>query len=329
MPVTVAIYEKALARLAPRLEPLGLDLEFRPFTSDGAYRIGGATVAPSEVDVDYIWLSPDISLEGIQATAFGLVLDTRSIGVLQTFNAGLDHPAYAKVAARGVRICNSSAQAVAISEYVVAEVLAHFPPIEQRRKLQAASEWQRTPFREIARTNWLILGFGPIGQRVAHLAKAFGATTTVVRRSPATSDTVDRAGTLADLPTYLPDADVIVIACPLNEQTRGMADERFFAAVKPGAVLVNIARGAIIDDAALTSALDSERLAAAVLDVFREEPLPSENPLWRHPKIRVTAHTSFSGSGTRARWDDLFVDNIQRFVRGEPLANEVAPSNIL
>ncbi|MEQ1614382.1 MAG: NAD(P)-dependent oxidoreductase, partial [Hyphomicrobiaceae bacterium] len=97
----------------------------------------------------------------------------------------------------------------------------------------------------------------------------------------------------------------------------------------PGAILVNIARGALIDDKAMLAALDGDRLATAILDVFHQEPLPTDNPLWVHPKVRLTSHTSFSGSGVRGRWDALFLDNIARFAKGEALANEVKPRDIV
>ena len=328
MPVSVALYEKSLQTIGPRLDALGLDIEVIPFNAEGQFLIDGKPTAPADVEVDYLWLSPEVSADKIQKQAFGLAVDCKSIGVLQTFNAGLDNPAYKTVSDKGVQICNSSAQATAISEYVMAHVLDVFHPMARRRELQAGKTWQITPFREISKSNWLIFGFGPIGQRVAALAKAFGATTTVIRRSPQTSETVDRAGTLADLPTLLPDADVLVLACPLNNETRGFAGADFFAQVKPGAVLVNIARGALIDDKALISALDSGQISDAVLDVFHTEPLPSDDPLWSHPKVRLTCHTSFSGSGVRARWEQLFLDNIVRFVNGEQLAHVVNPDDI-
>ncbi|HUS98653.1 MAG TPA: D-2-hydroxyacid dehydrogenase, partial [Hyphomicrobiaceae bacterium] len=323
MAVTVAMYDKALARVGARLDALGLDINVRVFDRDGNFAGEGHVGPPDKVD--YIWLSPDISMDGIQKTAFEFVLKCPSVKVMQTFNAGLDDPHYKRIAAKGIRICNSSAQAIAISEYVMAGVLGVFHPIMARDALQKSKTWERTPFREISRTNWLIAGFGPIGQEVAKRAKAFGATTTVVRRSPVTSDIVDRAGTLDDLDAFLPDADVIVLACPLNDATRGFAGADFFARVKPDAVLVNIARGALIDDDAMIAALDQGRLATAVLDVFHQEPLPSDHPLWSHPKVRMTAHTSFAGSGVRTRWDELFLDNIVRYVRGGDLVNEVNP----
>jgi phosphoglycerate dehydrogenase-like enzyme len=328
MSVTVSMYDKTLKNIAPRLDALALDIEIVPFNADGQFLVNGATVSPSEVEIDYLWLSPEISADKIHKQAFGLAVDCKSIGVLQTFNAGLDHPAYKKISDKGVRICNSSAQATGIAEYVMAHVLDVFHPMARRRELQVSKTWEVTPFREISRSNWLIFGFGPIGQGVAMRAKAFGATTTVVRRSPETSDIVDKAGTLADLPAFLPEADVIVLACPLNNETRGFADAGFFAQLKKGAVLVNIARGALIDDTALIAALDNGQVSDAVLDVFHTEPLPTDDPLWSHPKVRFTCHTSFSGSGVRRRWEDLFLDNIARFVKGEPLANVVNPDDI-
>ena len=93
-------------------------------------------------------------------------------------------------------------------------------------------------------------------------------------------------------------------------------------------MLVNIARGALIDDAAMLAALDQGKLATAILDVFHQEPLPAANPLWSHPRVRLTSHTSFSGSGVRNRWDSLFLDNIARFARGAPLLYEVNPRDI-
>jgi phosphoglycerate dehydrogenase-like enzyme len=328
MTVSLALYANSYDRVRERLDALGLDLEIYPFHLDGLFHVGGKRIDPAEVDLDYVWLSPELSLEGGLKKAFELVLKCRSIRLLQTFNAGLDAPAYRQIAARGIRICNSSAQSVAISEYVMGQVLAVFQPLVEQRALQAEKKWERTPFREIAGTSWLILGFGPIGQAIAQRAKAFGAHVTVVRRSPGTGPTVDRAGTLKDLPAFLPDTDVVVLACPLNESTRGLANPAFFDALKPGALLVNIARGGLIDDAAMIEALDDGRLAAAVLDVFRAEPLPADDPFWAHPKVRLTSHTSFAGSGVRARWEQLFLDNLPRFVRGEALLHEVDPKDI-
>ncbi len=327
MPKTIGMYDKSLAHIGPRLDALGLDVVVQTFDKSGNFTIDGKTVGPENVSLDYMWLSSAINQDNFQAGAFDLCLKTKSISVLQTFNAGLDHPFYKKLSDKGTRICNSSAQAVAISEFVFGQLLAQFQPIVRQRELQAKKEWKITPYREISETNWIIVGFGPIGREIAKRAKAFGASTTVIRRKVEPSEAADRVGTLADLPKYLPQTDVIVLACPLSAETRGFAGAKFFEQIKTGATLINIARGALIDDAAMIRALDDGRLATALLDVFAEEPLPVSNPLWSHPKVILTSHTSFAGSGVRGRWDRLFLDNIKRYVGGQPLANEFNPKD--
>ncbi len=328
MTKTVALYAPAYDAIRERLDALGLDIAVLTFDAEGRLYRDGAEIAPEQTEVDYFWLSNFISRDKAQEPVFDLMLRIKSIDVLQTFNAGLDHPAYGRIKEKGTRVCNSSAQAMAISEYLVGQVLNLFQPFEQQRQIQAAKTWQITPFREIWRTNWLIVGFGPIGRETARKVKAFGASTTVIRRSPETNELVDRAGTLAEIGHFAGDADVIVLACPLNDQTRGFADADFFAYVKEGAILLNVGRGPLIDDAALMAALDEGRLATAVLDVFHTEPLPTDDPLWTHPKVRMTCHTSFAGSGGATRWMELFLDNLPRYVRDEPLINEVRPADI-
>ncbi|MEQ9641467.1 MAG: NAD(P)-dependent oxidoreductase [Alphaproteobacteria bacterium] len=328
MTVTVAMHERSLADIGDRLKALALDVDVVSFGDDGNYRIGGAAVAPADVDVDYVWLSQRIGSPAARDQAFDTVLATRSVDVVQTFNAGLDHPFYRQAADRGIRICNSSAQSVAIAEYTMAQVLALFHPVDKQRRMQSEKEWAVTPFREISRTKWLIVGYGAIGGATGRRAKAFGAEIMAIRRNPTTGGEVDRAGRLEDLPGFLPEADVILLSCPLTDATRDLADAAFFAAAKPGAILVNVGRGGLIDDAALIAALDADKLECAVLDVFRTEPLPTDDPLWSHPKVRLTSHTSFAGSGVQHRWDQLFLDNIARYAKGEPLDRLVDPADI-
>jgi phosphoglycerate dehydrogenase-like enzyme len=329
MTITLAMYDKSRAHIEPRLAALSLsDVRIVTFDRDGLFHVDGRRVPAEDMDIDYLWLSVDINLDQARKEAFETVLRCRSIKVLQTFNAGLDDPVYKKIAARGTRICNSSAQGIAIAEYTLGQVLAALQPIALQREQQAQKVWKHTPFRELSQTHWLIVGFGPIGQELAKRVGAFGASISIVRRTPVPTPLASRVGTMADANAFAADADVIVLACALNEQTRGFADAGFFTAVKRGAMLVNVARGGLVDDAAMIAALDREQLSTAILDVFHEEPLPASNPLWSHPRVRLTPHTSFAGSGVRGRWDRLFLDNIARYVRGEPLANDVDPRDI-
>jgi len=328
MTARVAMFDQSYAHIRDRLDALKLDIDVVTFGKDGIFRGRHGATRPEETEVDYVWLSTHINADGFRDTAFGYIENLKSAKVVQTFNAGLDHPIYKRLAARGMTICNSSAQGIAIAEYALGQVMAVLQPIDEQRALQARREWKITLFREVSQTRWLIVGFGPIGQELATRLRAFGAKIDVIRRSPAPTPLADRIGTMADLGKFVPDADVIVFACSLTDETRGFAGKTFFERVKPGAILVNIARGALIDDAAMITALDSGRLGTAILDVFHEEPLPKDNPLWSHPKVRLTGHTSFGGNGARGRWDQLFLDNVSRYARGEPLARVVDPKDI-
>lgn len=323
----LALHHASLDAIRDRLEALDLDLEIATFSDASAYTLNGDDIPAEEMEIDYLWLRTDISAEG-RDTVFDNVLTAKRVGVLQTFNAGLDHPFYAKLAAKGTRICNSSAQGVAIAEFVFGQVLSILQPIEEQRRMQASRDWRITPYREISQTHWLVLGHGPIGQALTRRLKAFEAEVSVIRRTAMPTDDADRVGAASDLHAFLPDADIVVIACPLNDQTRGMADAAFFHAMKPGAVLVNIARGPLIDDVALLKGLDRGTPAVAILDVFHTEPLPQDDPLWSHPNVRLTPHTSFAGDGSQGRWDQLFLDNIARFAADEPLGQEVDPALI-
>ena len=160
------------------------------------------------------------------------------------------------------------------------------------------------------------------------LLRASGAVTgrqldplAVVRDEAAAASGVPHAATLlafADavvgmdaLPQVLPQSDVVVLAPALTDETRNMCDAAFFAAMKRGAILINIGRGGLVDEDALKVGLETDQPAHAVLDVFQTEPLPPEHWLWTHPKVRFTAHTSNSGQGTPGRGDDLFVANLE------------------
>ena len=325
----VGIFEGACERLSDRLAGIEAPMELWRFDTEGHFRCANRSVPAAQMELDYLWLGPDLAGGKYGSLPFDVALGCKRVEVLQTFNAGLDHLAYRQLAERGVRICNSSAQSVAISEYVMAHALHAIAPIDERRALQQQRAWKRTPFREIAGMHWIIVGFGPIGRETAKRAKAFGANITVVRRSSNRDENVDRVATLAELPELLPEADVIVLACSLNEDTRRLANAEFFRFTRADAILINIARGGLIEEQALIDALDSVRLGKAVLDVFEPEPLSDESVLWGHPNILVTAHTSFDGDGTRARWDELLFDNLPRFLRDEALVNEVNLADLL
>ena len=217
--------------------------------------------------------------------------------------------------ARGVRLTKSSAQSPPIAEYVVSHALSLLHPISAQAHAQAARTWTTIPFREIAATTWVLIGYGAIGREIEKRIAPFGVTTIIVRRSGGDA-------TLGDMGAVLGKADVVVLACALNDATRELADAAFFAALKPGAILLNIGRGGLVDETALRAGLDRDQPAHAVLDVFETEPLAPDAWFWNHPKVRVTAHTANAGDGVLARGDALFLENLRRFRAGETLLSE-------
>jgi phosphoglycerate dehydrogenase-like enzyme len=215
-----------------------------------------------------------------------------------------------------------------MSEYVLATVLDHFQRGADRRKAQAAREWARLPFREVAGSHWLIVGFGAIGQEVARRAKSFGAHITGVRRSKGSHALADALVAPAGLAEALARADVVVLSLPLMPATENLVDAKFLAAMKKGSLLVNVGRGGLVDEDALLAALDRGVPEHAILDVFRTEPLPADSPFWNHQRVTLTGHASAIGSGLEARTDALFVENLERYLRGAPLLNEASAEDV-
>ena len=322
--LSATAYERVKARIAPFVG----DLDIVTVTGPDSFQRNGQDISLEEVDPEIVWTTLDAYGGGLLPTLMGRILKGSKTQWMQTFNAGIDAPIFKSVMAKGVRLSKSNAQAVAIAEYVLSHALALIAPIAAQRDLQAQKQWKSTPYREISQTRWTLVGAGAIGTEIARRAKAFGVHLTIVRHSDKPAELADDTITMAGLREVLPQSDVVVLACALNDDTRNMADDAFFGAMKPGAILINIGRGGLVDEDALKRGLDAGKPGHAVLDVFQVEPLPADNWMWDHPNVRISAHTSNSGHGTAARGDQLFVDNLQRFLAGEPLINEASPSEV-
>ena len=244
---------------------------------------------------------------------------------LHSMSAGVDSPVFARFTDRGVRLTTSSgASAPPIAGTVMLYLLALSRGLPAWTRAQAAHEWSPAPFRDLEGQRLVVVGFGPIGQEVVRLAQAFGMDPLVVRRR-ALGDEPCPVRRLDDLRDVVRDADAVVLALPLTEQTRGIVSAEVIAAMPPRAVLVNVGRGELVDQFALTDALANGGLAGAGLDVFDPEPLPADDPLWDLPNVIISPHTSGSSDGTARRVAEIFLDNLGRYVRGEPLRNEITP----
>ncbi|MBS0361111.1 MAG: D-2-hydroxyacid dehydrogenase [Proteobacteria bacterium] len=325
----ILMTKAAHGRVAERLAQVAPDAQVVTAVGEDAFELDGKPVAADDIAPEIVWLSLDSYQSGTLRPLYSRLMKSPAARWTQIMAAGIDNPMFRSIMEKGVRISKSSAQATPIAEYVVAHALSLQVPIPQQAALQAQHEWKPTPYRELGHTRWLMCGFGNIGHEIARRIKPFGVHLTVVRRSPAgEGDLVDKVITLADMGAELPNADVVVLACALNDETRDMCDAAFFAAMKPGAILINIGRGGLVDEEALRAGLDRDQPAHAVLDVFQTEPLPADSWLWDHPKVRISAHTSNSGDGNLGRGDDLFLENLRRYLAQEPLLNEADPREV-
>lgn len=242
---------------------------------------------------------------------------------VQSAAAGYEHPVFQGILDAGIRLSSSDGNSDGIAEYVLAEVLACFQRIEDRRAAQAARRWERIDFREIAGSRWLILGYGSIGREVAKRATAFGAEVVGMRRRPQPDPHALRVVATEDLLEEVPAADVIVISAAANADSTHLVNADVLSRMRENAVLVNVARGSLIDNGALLDALDAGRPGWAILDVFDTEPLPEDDPFWSHPRVRLSAHCSGAGDGVNRRGADVFLEHLDAWLAGHPLRLEV------
>jgi phosphoglycerate dehydrogenase-like enzyme len=323
------IYQPSLATIAAEIDQIGPDLEVLVMDPAEAITLAGETIAIDDARPEIAWADHRAFLGPASREFFTALLKSPALTWVQSAAAGFDHPIFGQIVAKGARLSISHGQAIGIGDSVLWGVLDHFQNGAGWRADQAAKVWRPRRFREVHGTQWLIIGFGAIGQAVATRARAFGATITGVRRDQAGHPLADRIAAIADLPGLLPAADVVVLCTPLNAATRGLADGAFLGAMKPGSVLVNVGRGALVDEAALLSALDAGIPEHAVLDVFVTEPLPEGSPFWTHPRVSLTPHASGITGGQDDRNAALFLDNLRRFLAGDPLLNLADPKDVL
>ena len=322
------IYEPSYRRVRAALAQFGVAIEPLIVDRDGAVSFAGEVVSPEEAQPEIAWFSGDLYQQKAAGPFVQTMLASENLKWFHSAAAGFDHPVFQRVAVKGVRFTTSHGQAVGMADYVLAGVLDAFQRGPERRAAQARKEWKGFTFREVLDTTWLIIGFGAIGQGVGARAKGFGARVIGVRRNQAADPAADLIIHLEGVHARLPEADVVVLCAPLNAETQLLADEAFFTEMKAGSVLVNVGRGALVDEAALLAALDRGIPAHAALDVFETEPLPADSPFWAHPRVSLTAHHSGVTGRQDDRNRDLFLDNLARYLGGRPLLHEIDPADV-
>lgn len=320
--IIMGISIEALHNLRQRFPALRFVVPGEETDSDGRYRI--AEVAPSEAelaeaDVIVGWTVSQEQLDQAPRLRW-----------FHAGSAGVEHLDLAALRDHNVILTNSSGvSAPNMAEHALGMMVALARRFPRLMREQARHSWRdedtHREVRELGEETVLIIGTGEIGSQVASRAAAFGMRVEGLRRRAGadTPPNFSRIWARAELGTALAGADHVVVTLPDTPGTRNFLDAAAFAACKPGAMIYNVGRGAVIDTQALVAALQSGHLGGAGLDVTEPEPLPSDSPLWDLENVLITAHTSGASPRYWDRQEALISDNIARYLEGRPLRNLV------
>ncbi len=295
--------------------------------------VAGATEAPCEATIAFMTREVTGNSSKGNPTPelrnFAKVLrKSPSLRWLQIHPAGAELPIYKELRARGVKITTASgATAATVAHSALGGLIAInrcFPLLmdAQRRHAWEPRLGPKSP-RDLGGQTAVIVGLGPIGQKLGVLLKALDMQVIGVRRTPQELPMCDRTITYDQLASVLHTADVIILCCPASDITRKLVDARFLASMRPGSLLVNVARGEVVMEADLVAALASGHIAGAFLDVFEREPLDTASPLWEMSNVIVTPHTASHSLGQNEAILEIFLDNLPRWIEGRPLRNDV------
>lgn len=224
----------------------------------------------------------------------------------------------------------SGVHAIPISEHVFAFLLGHARLLPLALRSQAEGKWVRNEVEikqnvvELADSTMVLIGVGAIGKRIAKLAAAHEMKVIGVKREPSISvEGIDKTVGPLELLNVLPEADFVVVTVPLTQETKQLLNREAFAVMKHNAYIVNIGRGGVIDEQAMIDALQSGSIRGAGLDVFENEPLADDSPLWAMPNVMITAHYSGLTPNYDARAFEILLDNLRRYRLGKPMRNIV------
>ncbi|MSQ74043.1 MAG: D-2-hydroxyacid dehydrogenase [Betaproteobacteria bacterium] len=301
------------AALAAAVTRLKLPHDIVALPADKDARLSEADVARAEIAFFSQDLNPTHSRQ-----FFSAVRKAPNFKWLHVFNIGVDHPIYTEMLERGVRVTTSAGTtAQPISQTALTAMLMLARGFPHWLKAQAEHRWDpvrlQNPPRDLPGQTVLVYGMGQIGTEFARLSRALSLHVIGVRRSARKADDpVDEMHTPDQLDRLLPRADWLMLCCPLTAETRKLLSAQRLSLLPKGAYVLNVARGEVIDEAAMIAALKSGHLAGAYLDVFEQEPLPAASPLWDLPNVIVTPHNSTSSSGNEQRVLDCFVHILEQ-----------------
>jgi D-2-hydroxyacid dehydrogenase (NADP+) len=313
-------YGEILRAVVPGIEPLIV-------TKDSVPDLSGAQIG---------FVTRDIYLGGTRAKLAPAFL--RYIDILRTapdmkwahiFPAGADSHVYVDMLKQGVRITSSAgANSDVVAHSALSGLLALARSLPRSMDAQRRHAWEplfgANEPRDLLGQRAVVIGLGPIGQEIGKLCHALGLSVVGVRQRaglPAPAG-FERSVTYQELPSVLPQADWLILCCPLSDITRGMIDAAKFALLPDGAQFINVARGEVVAQDDMLRALKSGNPVAAYLDVFAVEPLPADSEFWDLPNVIISAHSAAASDGHGRRVARAFAENLRRWIEGEPLLNE-------
>jgi glyoxylate/hydroxypyruvate reductase len=272
-----------------------------------------AHLREADILFDFDWLAPERLLEHaprlrwVQGTSAGIGERLRRTGLI--------HSDILFTTAAGVH-------ASPLAEFVTLGLLYFYRDVPRLQRMQRAHPWERYTNRELAGRRALVVGLGAVGRAIAERLAAQGLEVWGARRMPGPPPQgVSRVLPMTDLTSMLGRIDALILACPLTPETEGLIGAAELAAMPEGALLVNVARGPVVDEEALVQALRNGRLGGAALDVTEVESLPQDSPLWDLPNVLISPHSASTVDAENRRIVDIFLANLQRYLDGLPLIN--------
>jgi phosphoglycerate dehydrogenase-like enzyme len=303
--------------LAAESDPQLAMLEGVPHVAGSSFAAFANAVSNAEVILDW---------SGSRETLREVFLASPKVRWVHSRNAGLDKLLFPELVASPIPLTNGSGVfSQSLGEFALAAILYFAKDFSRMLRNQRLQRWEQFDVDEIAGQTVGIVGYGDIGRAVATRAKAMGMRVLALKRhAPAEGDPlIDRFYAPPQIHEMLAACDYVVVAAPLTNETRHMVSDAEFAAMKPSAVVINVGRGPVIDQAALVRALSEKKIRGAGLDVFEHEPIPAGDPIWPLDNVLISPHTADHTSTWLHDAMLFFIAQYERFSKGEPLENVV------